>query len=468
MEKLRLGVNIPMFLAGCITLGAGTLAGMIAIWGSMVFGQPAPYWAKIGHAHASWWGALMIIASLLLPNLEVKPWFKKFAIAVSIAVPWPWVYGLVYGGHGLGIDVAKYLQGLFDVLLLIALGGIALVASGIRVPVIYSGAASPGRFDYLSNIEVERRTFLVPTLVALVGVSVGYAIALLFHLLTHEPIKPAALVQLHNHPVLIAASAVIALLVLKFMNVTDSIYRKALRITEVSLVLTTAGLFAFVFGNLPSVVWVAPAGLYFIVPILAFLAVLGVLPRKGEPLFPTGAFRASLAVVYTMILVLVAVGAVIALLWSTTPDVTVTYKQPEGVPYPGPYPAVYMGTPPARGTPRGLENAHLSPGSWSHVAAAWLLALAILTPLIVEKWKKPGLLYLFLVTIPLAPLFNTIGRFLAWATLPPMAPGGIGALFYAGHPIKGMNVIALSLMALIIIILIWQNRLQLKELKPSL
>ncbi|MEM0468746.1 MAG: hypothetical protein QXT27_06090, partial [Pyrobaculum sp.] len=219
---------------------------------------------------------------------------------------------------------------------------------------------------------------------------------------------------------------------------------------------------------LPSVVWVPSAGLYYILPILAFLAVLGVLPRKGEPLFPTGAFRASFAVVYTMILVLVAVGAVIALLWSTTPAVTVTYKQPEGVQYPGPYPAVYMGTPPARGTPRGLENAHLSPGSWSHVAAAWLLALAILTPLIVEKWKKPGLLYLFLVTIPLAPLFNTIGRFLAWATLPPKAPGGIGALYYAGHPIKGMNVIALSLMALIIIILIWQNRLQLKELKPSL
>lgn len=464
MEKLKIGVNIPMFLAGCITLGAGTLAGMIAIWGSVVFGQPAPYWAKIGHAHASWWGVLMIIASLLLPNLEVRPWFKKFAIAVSIAVPWPWVYGLVYGGHGLNIEIAKYLQGLFDVLLFVALGGIALVAAGVKVPFIYSGVASPGRFDYLSNIEVERRTFLIPTIISIIGVTVGYVIALLFHLLSHDPIRPAALVQLHNHLVLLSASAVIALLVLKFMNVADSVYRRALKIAEVGLVLTAVGLFVFVFGNLPSVVWIIPAGIYYIVPVLAFLAVLGVLPRRGEPYFPVGGFRGALAVVYGMILLLVAIGAVIGILWSTSPDVTVTYKQPEGTPYPGPYPAKYIGTQPSKGTPRGLENAHLSPGSWSHVAAAWLLALAVLSPLIVEKWRKPGLLYLFLVTIPLAPLFNTIGRFLAWTGVPPAAPGGIGALFYAGHPLKGLNILALSIMALIIILLIQQNRLQLKEL----
>jgi hypothetical protein len=154
-----------------------------------------------------------------------------------------------------------------------------------------------------------------------------------------------------------------------------------------------------------------------------------------------------------MILVLVAVGAYIGLVWDTTPNVTVTFKQPEGVQYPGPYPAKFLGTAPVKGTPRGLENAHLSPGSWSHVAAMWIITLILVaTTVFNELLKKPGLLYMFLVTIPLAPAFNMAGRFLAWwPDLPAGAPGGIGALWYAGHPIKGFNIISLFILGLVLL-----------------
>ncbi len=152
-------------------------------------------------------------------------------------------------------------------------------------------------------------------------------------------------------------------------------------------------------------------------------------------------------------LVLIAQGAYIALTWDTSPDITVTFKQPEGVGYPGPYPATFIGTAPPRGTPRGLENAHLSPGSWAHVAAIWLITLALAgSTIFVEKLGRPGLLYLLLVTIPLAPAFNMLGRYLAWwPDLPAGAPAGIGALWYAGHPIKGFNIISLFMLGLAMI-----------------
>jgi len=170
----------------------------------------------------------------------------------------------------------------------------------------------------------------------------------------------------------------------------------------------------------------------------------------------TPAIRVSLAFVYALILILVAQGAYIALVWDTSPNITVTFKQPEGVSYPGPYPANFLGTAPVKDTPRGLENAHLSPDSWSHVAATWLITLALVgssfTTILVEKLKKPGLLYLFLVTIPMAPVYNMVGRYLAWwAGFPAGAPGGIGAMYYAGHPIKGFNIISLFIIGLVLL-----------------
>jgi hypothetical protein len=55
------------------------------------------------------------------------------------------------------------------------------------------------------------------------------------------------------------------------------------------------------------------------------------------------------------------------------------------------------------------------------------------------------MLYLYAITIPHAPMFNMLGRYLAWLSI----PNGIGALWFAGHPIKGFNIISLFIVALL-------------------
>jgi hypothetical protein len=58
------------------------------------------------------------------------------------------------------------------------------------------------------------------------------------------------------------------------------LFKTAIRIMEVALPLVALGLIAFNILGVHSLVWVVPAGIYYILPILAFLATLGVLPRR--------------------------------------------------------------------------------------------------------------------------------------------------------------------------------------------
>jgi hypothetical protein len=150
--------------------------------------------------------------------------------------------------------------------------------------------------------------------------------------------------------------------------------------------------------------------------------------------------RGALIFTWILMIALVSLGPVIALGWATRPDVTVTYKQPEGQPYPGPYPEKYIGTAPVAKSPRGLENLHLSPGSWTHVALFWLLALLLFGEPIGRILGRPTLIFLVVTTIPLAPLFNAFGRTAAWADL----PAGIGGMWFAAHPLKFFNVFLLG------------------------
>jgi hypothetical protein len=450
---IRLGLNIPLFVASLISIGVGTFTGMVGIWGYAAQSLVIPEWIKTGHAHAAWWSALILLAAVVVPSLPLASWFRKFLLATAFICPTAWVVLGEYAHYGLGVEWAMYLMPVFEITLFIALLGTALTASGVKLPLVTAGEAKPGRYDILSPVEVDRRIFLVPTLVATVGVITGYAVAGVFKA-AGKPVTPAALVQLHDHLVLISTSAVISLLALRILNVSEGVFRAATRIMEVSLPLVALGLLVFVATGANSLVWVIPAGIYYLLPVLAFLAAVGALPRAKTGELPyLSAARAALAFTFAMILVLVAVGAYIGLVWDTTPNVTVTFKQPEGVQYPGPYPAKFLGTAPVKGTPRGLENAHLSPGSWSHVAAMWIITLILVaTTVFNELLKKPGLLYMFLVTIPLAPAFNMAGRFLAWwPDLPAGAPGGIGALWYAGHPIKGFNIISLFILGLVLL-----------------
>jgi hypothetical protein len=465
-DTVRLGLNIPLFVASMIAIAIGTFTGIVGIWGYAAQKLVIPEWIKVSHAHASWWAVLILIAAVVVPSLPLASWFRKFLLVTALICPGAWVVLGQFAYYHLGVGFAKYLMPVFEIPLFVALLGVALVAAGVRVPFItVEGEPKPGRYDVMSSVEVDRRVFLVPALVATLGVIVGFAIAAYFKA-AGQPIRPAALVQLHDHLVLLSASSVIALLALRVLNVSESLFKTAIRIMEVALPLVALGLIAFNVLGVHSLVWVVPAGIYYILPILAFLAALGVLPRRPTGDLPyTPAIRISLAFAYAMILILVAQGAHIALVWDTSPDITVTFKQPQGVSYPGPYPATFIGTAPAKDTPRGLENAHLSPGSWSHVAAMWLITLALVGPTIfVEKLRKPGLLYLFLVTIPIAPAFNMLGRYLAWwPDLPAGAPGGIGALWFAGHPIKGFNIISLFILGVALLYIMSKSEVEVKR-----
>ena len=143
--------------------------------------------------------------------------------------------------------------------------------------------------------------------------------------------------------------------------------------------------------------------------------------------------------------ILISVGPLISLIWDTHSDVTVTYKQPEGSVYPGAYPEKYKGTAPVVNSPRGLENLHLSPGSWSHVALFWLLVLLIFGQQIGQILGEPTLIFMAAITIVLAPLFNAFGRIAAWANL----PSGIGGMWFAAHPLKFFNVFLLIWISLV-------------------
>jgi len=268
----------------------------------------------------------------------------------------------------------------------------------------------------------------------------------------HRPVSPAALVQLHDHTVLLSTSALIALLALAVLQVPRRIFDLGYKLMLVSLPLTLLGLLVFNFAGLPSIVWVVPAGIYYLIPLIAFLASVGLFRKQssrnpGHNLGPSLQLRLALAVCFAGLLVLIANGPQLALVWDTQPDITVTFKQPEGSPYPGLYPSKYIGTAPVKGTPRGIENAHLSPGSWFHVAVTWLVILALVGGQVFNGgiFNRPGMLYLYAITIPLAPMFNMLGRYLAWLGI----PNGIGALWFAGHPIKGFNIISLFIVALL-------------------
>ncbi|GAY26309.1 hypothetical protein ATG_15120 [Desulfurococcaceae archaeon AG1] len=464
-ETIRLGLNLPLFVAALVSLGTGTLVGMLGIWGAAAWGRPVPEWEKVGHAHASWWAVLIMIASMVLPSLQLKPWAKKLIIAGTFAGPTLWV-GVLASYYEIGgpkiwrfeaitapgsyyeIPLLGLLAGIFEFLGLLALGAVALSASGVKIPIISSKEPPPrSKYEFISDIEVPRKIFLLPTVMVIISVIIGFAITTTFKI-THSPISPAALVQLHDHIALIATSAVIALLTLRILGVGEKIFNLGYRLMQIALPLLLVGLLAFTFGGFHSIVWVAPAGIYYLLLLIALSACIGFFIARGRTDPTHTPLRTALAVCFVGLAILVPVGAYIALVWDTNPNITVTYKQPAGEPYPGPYPKQYMGTAPVVGTPRGLENAHLSPGSWFHVAITWLLILILVgNQLFTGLINKPGMIYLYAVTIPMAPLFNMLGRFLAWLGI----PNGIGALWFAGHPLKGFNLISLFIVALIAI-----------------
>uniref|UniRef100_A0A7C3WT21 Uncharacterized protein n=1 Tax=Thermofilum pendens TaxID=2269 RepID=A0A7C3WT21_THEPE len=131
---IRLGLNIPLFVASTIAIGVGTLTGMIGVWGYTAQRLIVPEWIKTGHAHASWWAVLILIAAVIVPSLPLASWFRKYLLATALLCPTAWIVLGMYAYYELGIVPAKYLMPVFETLLFIALLGTALVAAGVKLP----------------------------------------------------------------------------------------------------------------------------------------------------------------------------------------------------------------------------------------------------------------------------------------------------------------------------------------------
>lgn len=449
---VQLGLDVPLFIASLVSMGFGTLSGEFGVWRYLAWKRAAPYWIKVGHSHLTWWSILLVLAALLLPGLALMAWAKTAIVILAFAFPVVWLWAMYsYYQNGAPL-ISKVLMPVMEAVGFGSLLIVFVTASGVQPPLVSTPApAILSGLEILSPISVPSEIFFIPSLVAVVGIAAAWVIAFLFDLATpHKPIRPAALVQVHNHTAMIAGSAVIMLMILSVMGVSETVFQVGYLLMAISLPLLTLGLLVFVFLGTRSIVWIAPTGIFYALVVLTFLAVAGVFPTNplagGFAAFDGfTALRVGLAVALALILITSALGPYIGLKWDKSPDITVTYTQPEGRPYPGPYPEEYIGTQPVAGTPRGLENAHLSPTSWLHAASSWLLTLILVGNTIFGSvLHMPTLVYLFAVTIPIAPLFNFNGRILAWRNI----PYGIGSLYFAGHPIKGFNLVSLFAVAL--------------------
>jgi hypothetical protein len=455
---IELGLDIPLLIAATVAVGFGTLSGEVGIWRYLAWKRAVPYWIKVGHAHLTWWTTFLMLAAVLLPGLELALWAKDAIVVISFVFPLTWLAAMYAYYEKGGSLISTLLMPIMEAVGFGTLLVVFVAASGIELPIVsVTGQIPLSRWEMLSGVSVPNEIFLVPTVVASMGVGVAWIIAFLFYRTSpHKPIRPAALVQLHNHTAMIAVSAVLMLVILSVMGVSQAVFNLGYFLVIISLPLLVMGLIAFVCFKVRSIVWVAPTALFYLVVVLAFLGTVGIIPTNPAATgiatydaFP--ALRVSLAVALAMILITASLGPYVGLKWDKSPDMTVTYSQPEGSPYPGPYPAVYTGTQPVGGTPRGLENAHLSPGSWLHIVVTWQLALMLAGSYIFSSLLHlPALVYLFAITIPMAPVFNFNGRMLAWRNV----PHGIGSLYFAGHPIKGFNILSLFVVGVVALLVI--------------
>ncbi|MFN7181176.1 MAG: hypothetical protein ACK4NF_00665 [Planctomycetota bacterium] len=462
-NTILLGLSIPAFIASLVTLFVGVIGGLIGIWAYLVWKLAVPEYIKVGHAHTAWWSAFILLASLLLPQLHLKQWFKKFSVWTFLLAPLLWIICLsvyyiskakkgvvspVISSVGdLGAEYLVYGTGIFvmEVWFFAVFFLIVLSAVGGKIPFIYSPESKPQKYDLISDIEIPRKIFWIPLIFGILGILAGWYMTVRFKLF-HKPISPAAIVQFHSHILFFVVGFQLVLIIMKAVGVKDTVFKMATKLGTIAIPLTYIGYIGFIKLNLHSIIYVIPAVVYYVFLFLGLITTLGKFGMKIEG-GPGDYIRGTMTFVWVLLLFLVSIGFLIALKWDTKPDITVTFKQPEGIPYPGSYPQHYIGTEPVAHTPRGLENAHLSPGSWSHIALLWLVIMLIFGQQIFETIGKPNLLFLIVTTIPLAPFFNAVGRFAAWLDL----PYGIGPHYFAGQPLKTFNIIFLFIVSLVLI-----------------
>jgi hypothetical protein len=466
-KDIKLGLNIPLFAASLVTILVGApLLGLIGVWMFAQQGEPVPHFLKVAHAHVSWWSIALLISSLIIPSLPLGRAIKRiitagaffilplYALFITLhykspadRVSLPFFGELFVTAYGFA---AFALELIFFAVML----GLALMAAGVKFPkFLQSTNSGQTRYELISNISIPGKAFGVYAFFLFVAIITGFFM-LLFFTLAYRPIAPAALVQFHTHIGIFAVGFLMILIAMRAVGASLSKWKLTYNLGVVSLAATTIGFLIFIFFNTHSIAWVLPAMLYFVVLVLGWLSLFGKFGLRSSEDSYFHFVRWSLIVIWGFMLVFILAGPHLSIRYSKTPDLTVTYKQLDGGidgKHVGPYPdpeTELKGTAPVKGTPRGLENFHLSPGSWAHAAIFWLLILMLFGKRIFQTIGAPTLLFALAVTIVQAPIINAIGRIGAWLDL----PGGAGPLLLVAHPLKTINIAALLAVMIILVI----------------
>ncbi|MCH7944909.1 MAG: hypothetical protein IIC73_02685, partial [Armatimonadetes bacterium] len=354
--SVRLGLSLPMLLGSLIALLVGIFPGILGVWLFQAWGIAVPEFIKVGHAHAAWWSVLILLAAFFLPAVPLKPRVKRFVAFTAItAVPFWMVTLAAYyiskkargvlavlptnPGEEYNLEYLVYGTGIFvvEVWLFATLALVFLSAMGVRIGRLSQEAPTRSRWELLTTIEFPRRALWVPLLLGGLGLLVGWVMILGF-IARGLPIAPAALVQLHSHIFFFIVGYLMTLLAMRAVGVREQVFTLTYRLGLIGLPLLVAGWILFNALQLHSLVHVVPAMLHFAVLLLGLGALCGRFGRRQTEAPHFGFVRGTLIFTWTLMILLVAVGPVLALTWGTHPDVTVTYKQPEGQPYPGSYP----------------------------------------------------------------------------------------------------------------------------------
>ena len=466
-ETIKVGLNIPLFAASLVTIFVGApVLGLSAVWLFIAQGEPVPHFLRVSHAHLSWWSMALLISSLIIPALSLNRIVKRIITAGAFFIlPLNSLFIILHyksAAYKLSLPLVGelfvtpygFVVFMLELIFFAAMLGLSLMAAGIRFPKFLQSADSGStRYELISNISVPRKVFGVYAFFLSVSVIIGFYV-LSFFTLSYKPVSPAALVQFHTHIGIFVVGFLMTLIAMRAMGTASSKWRLTYNLGVVALTATVLGFLIFILFNTHSIVWVLPAMLYYSVLVLGWLSLFGKFGLRASEDNYFHFTRWALIVSWGFLLIFTLTGPYLSIRYSKTPDLTVTYTQLDGGiegkhigPYPDPK-TDYQGTAPVKGTPRGLENFHLSPGSWAHVAIFWLLILMLFGKQIFHTIGAPTLLFALAVMIAQAPIINAIGRIGAWAGL----PGGAGPLLFVGHPLKTINILMLLIVMIVLMV----------------
>ncbi len=470
----RLGLSVPLFCASLVAILIGApILGLTGIWGYIVPGNIVPVYLKVMHAHVAWWSLIILLNAFLVPSLPLKQWFKKWVVWSSFLIIPLYVFLMI--AHYMVTDPATISIGNFGIFYVSAFGAlafvteilffatviaIALLASGIRISYLTTDSATPSRLDIVSDITIPGDSVRTYIDFLILAILLGILVLVQFNI-QHKPVSPAGLVQFHTHIAFFAIGTLMTIIMLRALGVRDVFVTLMQYLGKFSLAATTIGFLFFIILNTHSAAWVVPAFIYYAFLIMGWIALWGKFGLKEAKGGEFDFVRGCLIFLWGALLLFILAGPYIALKHDTNRNLTVSYVQDNGGiggKHVGAYPdpTNYQGTAPNKGTPRGLENFHLSPASWAHVGIFWLIILLMFGKQLLTDIGRPNLLFMLAIIIAQAPVFNAVGRLAAWADIPslPKFPTGPGPLYLIAHPLKTLTIIML-----IVITIVWMKKM---------